>query len=288
MSAVMDACRAATEIEDARFDAFVEIDYDLDDDCNSQEAVAGNDRKQRIRKPRKRRLGYIAPVVKHDIRRHYSRMLVNVVNSSNIPLLKSFMETYGALDTFVCSFEVDRDHSSYLSRYNSNVFFLKNLQEAMQFYTIRDRFLPDAVANLTNTRVVTRSDSEKCEIHCDMTVLVTVRYDFDMFALHDSLLSNTTHTTVSPTPIDDLNTQPIQSQDSGNDDDVMRIFRRHQPLSNSPYEDPFEMHFRKTGTHIPLHSNPFALIVKTSMIMVTNGRRQIERIHHGKGEVLVA
>lgn len=256
-----------------------------DEECNSQEAVAENDTKRRIRKPRKRRLDYVPPVVKHDIRRHYSRMLINVANSSNISLLKSFLETYGTLDAFVYSFEMDQEHSS---RCNSNVFLLRSLQETLHFFTVRDRFFPDAVANLTNTRVVTRSDSDRCEIHCDMIVRVTIRYDYDIFALHDSLLSHSVEASgTSGSPSSHNKDNKSQHQDRGNDD-IMRIFRRHQPLSQLPYVDPFEMHYYKTGTHIPLHPRPFALIVKTNMMLVTNGRRQIERIHHGKGEVLVA
>lgn len=285
MTAVVDVNRGDM------FDAIVDEAADhSDEECNSQEAVAGNETKHRIRKPRKRRLDYVPPVVKHDIRRHYSRMLINVANSSNIPLLKSFLETYGTLDKFVYSFEMDQEHSSCLLRCNSKVFLLRSLQETLHFYTVRDRFFPDAVANLTNTRVVTRSDSDTCEIHCDMTVRVTIRYDYDMFALHDSLLPHTidaSDTSGSPSSHKDNKSQPIEYQDRGNDD-VMRIFRRHQPLSQLPHVDPFEIHYHKTGTHIPLHPSPFGLMVKTSMMLVTNGRRQIERIHHGKSEVLVA
>lgn len=287
MAAVMDLCRDLQEIEGDMIDVFLAMADASDEECDSQEAVDGNDIKLRIRKPRKRRLGYIPPVVKHDIRRHYSRMVINVANSCDIPLLKSFLETYGALDKFAYSFEMDQGH---YSRNNSNIFLLNSLHETLHFYTIRDRFLPDAVANVTNTRVVTRSDSDKCEIHCELTVRMTIRYDYDMFALHESLLP---HATVAFGTSDlqssqkDSISQSFDCQDS-EVDDVMRIFRRHQPLSQLPYEDPFEMYYNKTGTHIPLQPRPLSLIVKTSMLLVTNGRRQIERIHHGKSDVLVA
>lgn len=244
-----------------------------------------------MRKRRRSRTPFIPPVVKHDIRRFYGRMLTNVYNTLDVSLLKSFLETYSNVSNILFTMEVELGRRRQGAHYNPNFYYLEGLHEILNFSSVRNSFLCDGVSTIAKTSVKTRSDTDRSEVHFTSVSTMSLVYDFDIFSLHEDIFASVDAATClgyahvpNPSILSDKSGCFLEGD--GVEGEVMKVFRPHRPVSDLRYPDPFEFYRMRHGKSIPFHDNPIEITLSFDMTISLNERRQIERIHSSKPNLL--
>jgi hypothetical protein len=147
-----------------------------DDDINSVLSSSSSENETRncclcpLKKKRKTR--HDIRIVKHDIRRSYSHMFANVLNSFNFFLLFGFLDTY-------CSPQFENCSKKYAHK-NERVIESKSINS----YEIFAKFLfmhllikPDSVFRITNTQYFLSQDKTCSKIVCKYSCKGTEIYD---------------------------------------------------------------------------------------------------------------
>lgn len=121
-------------------------------------------------------------------------MLVNVTNSHDISLFKSFYETYGHKDIIFRHSRLDFDFDKKIMEYFENDknphFCLKGVQEMVNFEFIRHQLSPDQAITIKESAIKTRSDSDKSEIICTLSVTFTRLYDIESRTMYEDIVQN--------------------------------------------------------------------------------------------------
>ncbi len=115
----------------------------------------------------------VISLLSNDIRRQYTLMFINTLNSQDFSLFFKFLTKYTSPDfsfaqTFDCSVGGNR-HPSLVQ--------LNGVQSATQYWFNKLQLLPDASYNLKETRVHTYPGSEESKVVGDMTASATYIYD---------------------------------------------------------------------------------------------------------------
>lgn len=240
-----------------------------------------------VRKRRRSQLPFIPPVVKHDIRRHYCRMWTNVHNASDVSLLKSFLETYGNMNSIQFTMEVESGRRRAGAGYDPALYYLEGLGEILSFSAVRNSFICDGASTITKTTVRTRSDTDHSEIHFTSVVTLSLTYAVDLFALHEDIFDS-----ADPFGGPDWalsrssDSSPSSSEDEGGE--VMKVFRRHSPVAPLRFPDPFEVYRQRHGKAVPFHDQPLEVTLSIDNVIFLNERRQIERVHSSKAQLVAA
>lgn len=252
-----------------------------------------------MRKRRRSQLPYIPPVVKHDIRRHYCRMLTNVNNADDVSLLRSFLETYGNLSNIRYTMEVEFGRRRSDAGYDPALYYLEGLHEILCFTAVRSSFICDGTSTITKTAVKTRSDTDRSEIHFSSVVTMSLTYAVDLFALYEDIVDGADAAAclgclgggegaLGCSSDSSLSSSSSSSEGEGEDRDVMRVFRRRRPAAALQYPDPFEVYRARRGAAVPLHENPLEITLAFDNVLHLNERRQIERLHSSKPRLVAA
>lgn len=243
-----------------------------------------------MRKRRRSQLPYIPPVVKHDIRRHYCRMLTNVNNADDVSLLKSFLETYGNLSNIRYTMEVEFGRRRPGAGYDPALYYLEGLPEILCFTAVRGSFISDSTSTITKTAVKTRSDTDRSEIHFSCVATMSLTYAVDLFALYEDIFDSADEAACLGDGEGALSSSSASSLSAseGEDNDVMRVFRRHSPVSALQHPDPFEFYRSRRGAVVPLKEDPLEISLAFDNVIYLNERRQIERLHSSKPRLVTA
>lgn len=257
-------------------------------------------KKKRIRKKRARKIPYIPRIVKHDVRRFYSRMIANVLNSHDISLLSSFLETYAHRDmTFQQSspnIDYDMKKFSYYCEEGPSQLSIVGIQPFIAYDAIVRQLLPDQAISITESSIKTRSNSEKSEIICRIDVQFTRLYDVGSNALYENIVKNlvvqSPHDVNEPDSLsmNDANSarssfsnlsRPAESSSESkkaDDSRIMSVLTKHEPLSKSDVPDVFEYYLSSTGSNVPMVAEPKSFSLSAIFVIGINERRQIESL----------
>ena len=223
------------------------------------------------KRKRPQRFDFIPRVVKHDIRRFYSRMIANVFNTHDLSVYQSFIETF-----------TDRQHIAFIvegatpvsQRYSHpdypNCYYLGGIRDLLGFEAINQALSPDVVTAIEATSIRTRSDRQHSEVHCEFLTQYSSLYNVNCIDVHGRLCGSALESHFAAAT-------PHRGRRSAAND-VMRVLQRHQPLADVDPPDIFELHRAETGHDIPRLRIPVQRVVRLTMILTLNERRQIERI----------
>jgi hypothetical protein len=268
-------------------------------------------KKKRIRKKRPRKIPYVPRVVKHDIRRYYSSMIANVSNSHDISLLKSFYETYAAKNLTLrhTRFDVDFDQQEMKSIDDGNnpEVSLMGIDELVKFEFIRQQLSPDQVISFTETSIKTRSDSDKSELVCRVSVRFTRMYDINGAAIFEDILHNLVRVQKDPAlliedapgvtaeeesvgPSDQSLTSSLSEpkEDLGpvkaEEKPIMSVLTKRQPVASieSDLPDFFGYYHSSRGSAVPIIAQPKSFTLSAVIVIGINERRQLESFYFEK------
>ncbi len=133
---------------------------------------------------------HIPSLVKSDIRRSYSNIFTNVINSMNFPLLVEFLKHYcvpnliltqnislSLRGTIIASGEERQLQKEQGCAYKFKTAYVVGLQNVVQFWYNKTKVLPDSVYRLNNASVHTTSHSAGSRVVSDFSVAFTKLYD---------------------------------------------------------------------------------------------------------------
>lgn len=106
---------------------------------------------------RKIRLNILPRILKKDIRRDYSVMYVNAMNSGNGPLIAKFFLTYGIGDCQAVDYVATKIGGTMVRRD-------KGLQEVSRAFQFVVEEMPDIVGRLVESRIVRRADQSTSSV----------------------------------------------------------------------------------------------------------------------------
>lgn len=257
------------EFDDVQDQDFTSSESPSQDSDSLNVQVPSNIRKRK----RPQRFDFIPRVVKHDIRRFYSRMIANVFNNHDLSVYKSFIETF-----------TDRQHIAFIvegarsvsQRYRHpdypNCYYLGGIRDLLCFEAVNQALSPDVITTIKATTIRTRSDCKHSEVHCEFLTQYSSLYSVNCIDVHGRLLGSALESHFSAIVV------PPQYGRSNSSNEVMRVLQRPQPLANVSPPDIFELHRAETGQDIPMLREPVQRMVRLKMILKLNERRQIESI----------
>lgn len=280
---------------------------------SDQMSIDDKIKKKRIRKKRVRKIPYIPRVVKHDVRRFYSKMIANVLNSHDIPLLNSFLETYAHRELVFKQTRLNVDFeqltlSCHGDKENPH-FSLVGIQPLVEYEAIVHQLNPDQAISITETAIKTRSDSEKSEIVCRIDVSFTRLYDIGSSALYDDIVKNLIGSSTSNSSDNDsqessleqgsdvssssLSSPSLSSTDLGESDSLaedkqinnnnrmMSVLTKHEPVLRKKASTPnvFDYYYSSTGSTMPIVAEPKSFSFSAQFVIGLNERRQIESFY---------
>lgn len=223
---------------------------------------------------------FIPRIVKHDIRRLYSRMLINVINQHDLAFYQSFLETYGNATNLSLIVEgLQSPNTAFTSSKYPNAYCLRGVHEMVCFEAVGQRLKADIVNTLENVTIYSRSDTFWTEIHCHLTVSYTNKYHADMATLHQDLIAASASVDRSHSQKDLTNTDAMPN---GAQSHMMRVYQPAREVARRRLPDVFDAHRQRTGEPLPLRKDPHHVTVKLTLIMKINERRQLEQFYARK------
>ncbi len=127
----------------------------------------------------------IPKILRKDIRRSYADMFANVTNSSDIGLIEGFYKAFS-----VKSLEFEQRHvkpsmmiapagvvTTSITTCSPPDFKLESMPVFLQFWYNRMHLVPDGIMQVTDVKVVTRSDTEESQVRCEFLFSATRVFD---------------------------------------------------------------------------------------------------------------
>eukprot|EP01033_Poteriospumella_lacustris_P006367 gene6367-4574_t len=281
--------------EDNAVDRNDELDIDDDDDhcnespsldsCSPEEDDQHDEKPTTKRRKRVRQYAHLIPrIVKHDIRRLYSRMLINITNQHDVVSFQSFLETYGHATNLSLIVEgLQPPNAAYASSEYPNAYCMRGVRDMVCFEAVGHRLKADSVNTLDTVTIYSRSDTLWTEVHCHMTVSYTSHYQADMVTLHQDLIAASAATAHSQKSIADADVGSDGSQSH-----VMRVYQPAREVGPIRLPDVFDAHRQRTGESLPLRKDPHHVTVKMTLILKINERRQLEQLYAQKSHWVFA
>lgn len=288
--------------EDNAVDRNDELDINDDDDrciespsldsCSPEEDDLHDEKTVTKRRKRVRHYAHLIPrIVKHDIRRLYSRMLINVLNQHDVAFYQSFLETYGHATNLSLIVEgLQSPNVAFTSSEYPNAYCIRGVHEIICFEAVSHRLKADCVNTLESVTIYSRSDTLWTEIHCHVTVSYTNYYLVDIAALHQDLVAASA--AAAESSVDHPHSlKSIADADVGSDGSqshVMRVYQPAREVGPIRLPDVFDAHRQRTGETLPQRKDPHHMTVKLTLIMKINERRQLEQLYARKSHWVFA
>lgn len=300
----LDADGSFTDGQDEEDDdvgEWFEFDDDGDTFLASCQSLPGSSKPKR---KRLKRQDYIPRVVKHDIRRFYSRMLANVANQHDLSFYKSFMETFANRPTLSFVFEdlappsLLHDETQLPPSCPIARFALRGIEELLCFESVNHQLSPDTVTHIVHSTIHTRSDSHGSEVRSIFRIELSMLHPVNSRELvHDMMVAMGFRDCFKPYSQGTGTSWPVASIPASasaslwpssssfstpptweTSNDVMRVYREHQPLSPLNFPNIFDLYRVKHGQVMPQYPTPRQITVEIALTMKLNERRQIETI----------
>lgn len=256
---------------------------DNSEDSDDSPVAVGHRIPAKRGRKRKYRPPTIPRIVKHDIRRHYSKMLVNVTNQHNISLLKSFYETFADPTKLVYCFKTQHGSRAVAN----DCYFLRGVREIIHFESVHQQVAPDFVTQIDQTNIHTRSDSGRSEITFFVTMKVSVIYDVDVFGLFEDIMVASGDSYIDRRSEEALDALSFYSESSADEQPierrgVMRVLQKHRPLDTLQLPNIFDFYEAKHGRPIRIRDAPIHKELTLRFTLTLNEHRQIESVYTGK------
>lgn len=227
-----------------------------------------NMKRKRHRKPNKRYP--VAPrILRHDIRRQYARMYVNVMNSSDPSLLLSFFKRYGSHNP-VMKNNVNQPGHIAKKPFSMEI---QGRDVITWFIAAIQQLFPDKASSYDNVVVRTTHGSLNSTIECDFKVDHTVLYDVAV----DEFLQET----LSLLAIADEDEQDRKKKKYNSEDDVAASAMKAASPFSKPnlldIVDPLKLPRLRKG-YIPLVSNPISVHVQGKLVLHVDEHHRIYEV----------
>lgn len=191
----------------------VELDQDIlssrPDSPSSSSSVAQSEAVAKKRRVRYRRTQSFPRVIKTDIRRHYATMIANVFNSHCISLLQSFFATYCTQQL-----RVEKKFNELSKKPYADQHLLTSTTGILLLAAVGMQLNPDETFTLTNTKVITRSDSDEATIVINFSTSLTTLYDVDPDEVANEMVESAFNL--------NLSSEPTISASGGSSQDALR------------------------------------------------------------------
>eukprot|EP01033_Poteriospumella_lacustris_P006368 gene6368-4575_t len=292
--------------EDNAVDRNDELDNDDDDDrcnespsldsCSPEEEDLHDEKPTTKRRKRVRQYAHLIPrIVKHDIRRLYSRMLINVLNQHDVAFYQSFLETYGHATNLSLIVEgLQPPNAAYASSEYPNAYCMRGVRDMVCFEAVGLRLKADSVYTLDTVTIYSRSDTLWTEVHCHVAVSHTSHYQADIATLHQDLIAASAAATEpsldlphGQTSVADADASADVGSD-GSQSHVMRVYQPAREVAPIRLPDVFDVHRQRTGESLPLRKDPHHVTAKLTLILKINERRQLEQLYARKSHWVFA
>ncbi len=276
-----------------------------------------------------------ANIFKRDIRRQYMQMFVNTVNSGEVLLLLSFLSTFAVPDLVIrgrvnlrrveskrmsiendinqilqCQLQsqkrycgAERSHQVGPVSLPSMIYdwSIQGRSLVAAYYGCYQRFRPDRVLRLENTRIKSFSNTNACEILAEVRSEMTIMFDLPDFAPFEDKLDKVYKNSVEYLEYDPyakaLDAEKYESRfrpDSHREmksmaqvhDDTLQNDSSHDSAVSSTdgtdEKDPFESYFQRfflEGKPLKKSACPLVLSVRISYILKIDEQRRLQEIY---------
>lgn len=224
-------------------------------------------KKKRIYKKRKRVRKkdpfHIPRLLKRDLRRQFPLMMVNVFNSHDFPLIRSFFLTFGSRDIVLkknpltLEFKTNNRNNELFHVKDDGQWMLSGAQWIIYHWYILSRINPDQVIRLEETTIHTSSVSSKSKISFVIEVDFTRIYDIEDDKFVDNIFNF-------------LRSLEASHQPSIQPDSAMSQTRN--------FLDPFDYYMRKTGASMPLLVTPQSIRMRAKAAYYFDEEKHIEMV----------
>lgn len=235
-------------------------------------------------------------VFKHDIRRQYPAMFLNVMNSCDYTTFLSFFRTFASPDMIVQKKPISAEEIRKLPPGTS----LPPLpivpfrgSDWVRFHFLQAScFCADRIFRIENANITTRSDSQSSIIVLDVVNELTYLYAVDPITMIDAMLGLKIH----PIP-DDAEPLPEPApSDSHLSDNFTKFFTTHHTRTDTPRavngEDGWSLadlhafYCQQTGEFgIPLLREPERVTIRTQLTLHLSPSKHIVKIEIGDGKL---
>lgn len=216
---------------------------------------------------RKRDPLYIPRLLKRDLRRQFPVMMVNVFNSHDFDLIRSFFLTFGSRNMalkknpLTLDFFTTNKNNKLFSVKDDGRWMLHGPQWIIYHWYILSRINPDQVIKIEESTIHTSSGTSKSRISFVLEINFTRIYDIEDDKFVDSIF------------------------------DFLRRFNSNTILNEDPldgsgnYPDPFDFYLKKTGATMPLLSSPQNVRMRAKASYYFDEDKHIEMVEIADAQV---
>jgi hypothetical protein len=240
-------------------------------------------RKRRRGRPRLFLDPKVPRVFKHDIRRQFPTMLLNVMNSCDYATFVAFFRTFSSPDMIVRKKPISMEEIRKLPPGTSlpplPITPFRGTDWVRFHFLQASCFCADRIFRVENSRIITRSDSQHSVIVMDVVNEITYLYAVDPITMIDAMLGLRIH----PIPAD---AEPLPELPSPS---VKCVFPTGTPTSIKDTWSLADLHAfycQQTGEFgIPLLREPERVIIRTQLVLHLTPDKLIEAMEIGDGKL---
>lgn len=239
-------------------------------------------------------------VFKHDIRRQYPTMFLNVMNSCDFGMILSFFRTFAVPDMIVQKKPIDMEEIRKLPPGTSlpplPIVPFRGADWVRFHFLQASCFCADRIFRVKNAKIVTRSDSQSSVIVMDVVNELTYLYAVDPITMIDAMLGLRIH----PIPED---AEPLPEVTRPEESNTIPLYQRITPsnnlnvfsTANNNYSraeggwslaDLHAFYCQQTGEcGIPLLREPERVTICTQLTLYLTPDKLIEKMEIGDGKL---
>lgn len=231
-------------------------------------------------------------VFKHDIRRHYPTMFLNVMNSCDYNTFLSFFCTFSSPDMIVQKIPINMEELRKLpvSLPPLPIMPFRGTDWVRFHFLQASCFCADRIFRIDSAKVITRSDSDESVIVMDVVNELTYLYAVDPITMIDAMLGLKMH----PIP-DDAEPLPEQlpARNSINQSflrllsqDKHNSKKQRDQIDGCSLADLHAFYCQQTGEFgIPLLREPERVTIRTQLTLYLSASKHIVKMEIGDGKL---